>query len=426
MVKIESIVCTPGRGGFFFDDQRAIKANARQDGFIYRGRPLTPGFDAIRQAGESISVMLLLSNGQIALGDCAAIQYSGAGGRDPLFLAQNFIRTIKRRVTPLLAGAPIAGFRESAAALEALDDGGRRLHAAIRYGVSQALLDATAKATGRLMCEVIADEYGLKLSPKPVKIFAQSGDDRFLNADKMILKRADVIPHGLINNVPDKLGRNGEKLLTYIRWLKKRTAALAVDPAYRPTLHIDVYGTIGIAFGNDLEKIARYFQRIARAAEPFEIRIEGPVDLGARDAQCAWLKKLRTELKRRRCPVGIVADEWCNSMDDIRHFADAGAVDVIQIKTPVLGGLDNSIAAVAHCKRRGIGAYLGGTCNETDVSARACVHVALATRPCQMLAKPGMGVDEGFMVVYNEMHRAIGLLRAARGAQKRGRRPHNA
>ena len=37
-------------------------------------------------------------------------------------------------------------------------------------------------------------------------------------------------------------------------------------------------------------------------------------------------------------------------------------------------------------------------------------HVAIATQPEQMLAKPGMGVDEGLMVVYNEMQRTLALL----------------
>ena len=31
----------------------------------------------------------------------------------------------------------------------------------------------------------------------------------------------------------------------------------------------------------------------------------------------------------------------------------------------------------------------------------------MATRPDQMLAKPGMGFDEGFMIVRNEMERVI-------------------
>jgi methylaspartate ammonia-lyase len=57
-------------------------------------------------------------------------------------------------------------------------------------------------------------------------------------------------------------------------------------------------------------------------------------------------------------------------------------------------------------------AYQGGTCNETDLSARTCVHLAMATRPERMLAKPGMGFDEGFTVVNNEMERIIAVLRS--------------
>ena len=88
-MKIIDVVCSAGRTGFYFDDQRAIKQGAGHDGVFYVGQPVTEGFQSIRQAGESISVMLILEDGQMAYGDCAAVQYSGAGGRDPLFLAED-------------------------------------------------------------------------------------------------------------------------------------------------------------------------------------------------------------------------------------------------------------------------------------------------------------------------------------------------
>lgn len=87
---------------------------------------------------------------------------------------------------------------------------------------------------------------------------------------------------------------------------------------------------------------------------------------------------------------------------------------MIQVKTPDLGSITNTIEAVLYCKSRGIGTYQGGTCNETDRSAQVCVHCAMATKPDQMLAKPGMGVDEGFMIAYNEMNRIIALRAAGR------------
>ena len=70
---------------------------------------------------------------------------------------------------------------------------------------------------------------------------------------------------------------------------------------------------------------------------------------------------------------------------------------------------------LAYCKQKGVGAYQGGTCNETDRSAQVCVQVAMATKPVQILAKPGMGVDEGYMIVYNEMQRILALRGAGVG-----------
>ena len=86
MNKIKNIIASPGLTGFYFDDQAAIKNDAEEDGLTYKGETKTEGFQSVRQAGESISVMMLLDDGQVSYGDCAAVQYSGAGGRDPLFL----------------------------------------------------------------------------------------------------------------------------------------------------------------------------------------------------------------------------------------------------------------------------------------------------------------------------------------------------
>ena len=419
-MKILDVVCSQGRTGFYFDDQRAIKKGAGHDGVFYVGEPVTEGFTAVRQAGESISVMLILEDGQIAYGDCAAVQYSGAGGRDPLFLAKDFIPLIDKYIKPQLVGKEADNFRQLAADMEAITIDGKRLHTAIRYGVSQALLDAVAKATGRLMCEVVADEYGCTVSDKPVPIFTQSGDDRYDNSDKMIIKGAQVLPHALINNVHDKLGEHGEKLAEYVTWLRNRILEHRHDPSYAPVLHIDCYGTIGQVFGNNNYKdMADYIEELGKLAKPFHLRIEGPMDCDCdRETQIEALAGLTAELDKRGCDVELVADEWCNTLEDIKLFADAKAGHMVQIKTPDLGGVNNTIEAVLYCKQKGIGAYQGGTCNETDRSAQVCVNCAMATQPDQILAKPGMGVDEGYMIVYNEMQRILALRAAKKAAGK--------
>lgn len=414
-MKILDVVCAPARTGFFFDDQRAIKLGAKADGAAYAGEPVTPGFAAVRQPGEAISVLLVLSDGQIAHGDCAAVQYSGAGGRDPLFLAADFIPVIEARVKPLLIGREADDFRALAALVEGIEHDGKKLHTALRYGVSQALLDAVAKSKKRLMCEVVADAYGTAVSERLIPVFAQSGDERYTNADKMILKKADVLPHALINNVEKKLGCRGELLEEYVSWLCGRILALRADETYSPVLHIDVYGTIGAAFGADnYEAMADYLSRLARAAHPFRLRVEGPMDAEERGRQIDALAELTRLVDARGIAVELVADEWCNTLEDVIEFADRRAGHMLQIKTPDLGGVGNTAEAVLYCRKKGIGAYQGGTCNETDRSCQVCVHVAMATQPDQILAKPGMGVDEGFMLVYNEMQRIIALRRALR------------
>ena len=416
-MKIVNVVCSAGRTGFYFDDQRAIKAGAKHDGMFYIGQPVTERFRAVRQAGESISVMIVLEDGQVAYGDCAAVQYSGAGGRDPLFLAEEFIPVIEQYIKPVLVGREADDFRGLCKEMEAIQVEGKRLHTAIRYGVSQAILDAVARATGRMMCEVVADEYGCGVSDSPIPIFTQSGDDRYTNSDKMIIKGAQVLPHALINHVDTKLGRNGELLADYVAWLRDRILENRAYAEYMPVMHMDVYGTIGVIFGNkNYTAMADYIEKLGEIAKPFKIRIEGPMDCDStREEQIEALAGLTAELDRRGCDVELVADEWCNTLEDIKLFADNKAGHMIQIKTPDLGGINNTIEAVLYCKEKGIGAYQGGTCNETDRSAQVCVHCAMATKPDQILAKPGMGVDEGYMIVYNEMNRIMAMRQAKKG-----------
>ncbi|SDM42948.1 methylaspartate ammonia-lyase [Halogranum gelatinilyticum] len=406
-VRIESVRAVPTVSGFFFDDQRAIKAGAEQEGFDYRGDPVTPGFRRIREAGEALSVELELSSGEIATGDCCAVQYSGAGGRDPLFRAREYRSVVEGPVAENLRGRDATAFLTNAKLVEAMTpgEGGDRLHTAIRYGVSQALLDAAATSQRTTMADVLADAYDVEPATEPIPVFGQSGDDRRVNAEKMLLKGVPVLPHGLFNSV-EKVGESGERLRDYLGWLSERATRL---DGYEPRFHVDVYGILGEVFGPpyDRAEVVDYFADLRAAAAPYPLQVEGPMDEGSRETQIRAMAELRDGLADGGVAVDVVADEWCNTFDDVQAFVDAGAADVVQVKTPDLGGIHRSAEAVLTCRGTDTRAYLGGTCNETDVSARTCAHVALATRAAQVLAKPGMGFDEGFMLVTNEMRRTV-------------------
>jgi methylaspartate ammonia-lyase len=423
-----------------------------------------------------VSVGLVLDDGRVAWGDCVAVSYSGKAGRDPVFRADDGLASIQHTVAPMLTGRALTGFRELADEVDALDspadpasfdvspavsdldaadtnqalrepepdveDPSRRalltalpwalqgpdrpaiqedhvtverpLHTAIRYGVSQALLQAVALVRGLTMAQVICQEWDLPEPDAPVAIHAQSGGERYYNAEKMMVRRIASLPHALVDDIPGQLGTDGSEMTRYIRWLVKRIGQLGGD-AYRPTIHLDLHGALGQLYEDNLGRILGQLYAWELAAQSYPLRIESPIVLESRAEQIGALGTLREYIRLRKMNVQLVADEWANTLDDILAFVDAGAVDMIQIKMPDLGGLQHTVDAVLACKAGGVGAFLGGSYAETHLSARASVHVALATRPDLIMAKPGMGVDEAISLVQNEMARTLAWISARDG-----------
>jgi methylaspartate ammonia-lyase len=455
-------------GAYYYDDLAALQANPLSPADRYTAAPVTPGFRRVREVAEALSVGLVLDGEKIAWGDCVAVEFSGKAGRYPLFRAGEGLVTIQQVVAPLLRGRKLTHFRDLAAEVDALveaveisrplprprdkgEEAGRSstqglsrrdlltapgrllraareeessagteqvvverpLHTAVRYGVSQALLAAVALAQGVTMAEVVAQEYNLPLPTRPVPLHAQCGADRYAGADKMILRRVASLPHSLVDNIPEQLGNDGQILVQYARWLRERIPQLAGDD-YHPTIHLDVHGALGQLYENDLGKILGCLYRLEQAATPYPVRVESPVIMDSRQAQIETLAQLRDYVRWRKMGLQLVADEWANTLDDIQAFIQAQAVDMIQIKMPDLGSVHNSIEAVLACKAGGVSAFLGGSCAETDLSARIAVHVALATQPDMLMAKPGMGVDEGITLVHNEMARTLAWIRSRR------------
>lgn len=410
-MQIKDVLLAPGLGAFFYDDQAAIRAGASQDGFLYLGQPITPGLPSIRVPSTSLSLGLVLSDDTVVWGDMMSVQYSGAGGRDPLFDTEAISDFTKQIVVPRLLEVDASSFRNACA--EVLTQWkGARLPLSLEYGVSQALLSAAAHLGRRSMAEVICTEFGLPLPKKRVPIYAQSGDAREINVDKMILKAVDILPHGLINS-KQKFGVGGQTFLEFVQWVAARTKQIG-RRGYHPVLHFDVYGWIGLEIGLQPQLIADFICKVAETVPDFVVNIESPGDFGSTEAQVENYARIVSILDGRNSNARIVVDERCNTLDDIRQFAEARATHLVQIKTPDVGSIADTAQAVLICKEHQVGAYVGGSCTETDLSARATVHVSVATQADMMLAKPGMGVDEGISIVGNEQSRLFALLERRR------------
>ncbi|CAA9407778.1 MAG: Methylaspartate ammonia-lyase [uncultured Ramlibacter sp.] len=406
-MKIADVVFVAGLSGYFNKDLQAVKAGAKPNGTFLEGKPLTSGYTQIVQAGAIISVLLVLEDGSVAVGECADVIFSGLAGRDPLFIPREHLPTLESVVRPWLTGRDVGRFRANAEEVDRMEVAGKRLHTALRYGLTQALLNATAVAGRETGAEVIAREYGSQLQRQPVGILASCHRGDALQLDRVIMKRAAVLPHASFTLAKD-LGREGEVLMEYAGAISRRIREVGA-PDYKPRIHLDLYGTLGDLFGDDLEGLADYLVRLGEAAQPFDLLIESPVIARSRAEQIETFQRLKDLLRSRGSRVGLIADEWCNTLEDTRAFTQAKACDFVQIKTPDLGGINNSIDAVLFCKANGMGCCLGGTANETDISARVTAQIGLATGPDFLLSKPGIGADEGLMILTNEMLRTLAL-----------------
>lgn len=397
-----------GLSGYFHKDLQAVKSSPDYNPLVDNVAAVTPGFDNVVQAGEVISVLIRLPNGSVAIGDCADVIFSGAASRDPLFIPAQHIPFLEAAIRPWLLNCDVSMFRPNAAQVDATWQalGNKRLHTAVRYGLTQALLSATALVWHCTISEVVSREWTVDISTCSVGILASCHRNDHLQLDRMIMKQVALLPHASFVHVND-IGPKGEVLLDYVHSVSKRIQERGAS-TYRPRLHFDVYGTIGDAFLDD--EIPDFLQLVGRAAHPYDILIESPIVATTRDSQIERLRQLKKSLDARQINVQIVADEWCNTLEDIREFVEAKAVDFVQVKLPDLGSLHNSIDAVMYCRSRNVGCCLGGSANETDISARITAQIALATKPNFILSKPGIGADEGLMILTNEMLRTLALV----------------
>jgi methylaspartate ammonia-lyase len=413
-MKVKDVICAAGRSGYMHRDLAAIKAGkATPNGSLYDGEPMSPGFTRIIEPATIISIMLVLEDGQVAFGDCADVILAGVAGRDPAFNAKHHIDYVRSDVAAALRGIDVSQFKPNAEAMDRFEHRGKLLHTAIRYGVSQALLHATALAHKQTMAEVIAREYGAAIATQPIPILASCHKDDHGQLDRVILKRVELLPHASFQIVAEHVGLQGEKLAAFVRRVASRCKEIG-DPDYNPRIHVDLYGTLGELFSMQVEPLVDYLGRLRQESGSYKLLVESPMIAKTQQEQIEKFGAARRLLAQKGIDVGLIADEWCNTLEDIKRFTAAHACDFVQIKTPDLGGIHNTIEAVLYCKANGMGACLGGTANETDHSTRISCHMGLACQPDFMLSKPGLGADEALMIQTNEMARTLALLAARR------------
>lgn len=404
-LKIKRISLVPGIGGFWVNDQPAIQTGAEPDGFFFKGKPVSPGFSSIREPSIAYCVMVELADGLMAYGDCVTVLNAGYAGRPRPLRTENLPQAATT-LSGLFDGKTFRGFRDAAALLN--DLGMEKDQATpIAYGVSQALLSAAAISRRTTMAQVLKDEYAIQ-ERYPAPAFAGScGGEWEQNVDKAIMRRVAMFPQSAIQT-----RSQCERLESYVSWIVERIRHLA-DGGYKPDLHFDFHSSLGRMFENDEVRICDFLARIVQAAGSHRVYFEDPAYSASADEACARMASLRARIESLGLDCRLIADEWVNNPGEMLRFAQAKAAHAFQIKSPDNGSLVNTIEAIQTCRQHDVLPYLGGSCNETDISVRATVHVGVAFGAWRMFTRPGLGFDEGLMIMTNETNRTMAQLYGA-------------
>ncbi|MCB0403265.1 MAG: methylaspartate ammonia-lyase [Bdellovibrionales bacterium] len=393
---IQHVLAVPGLGAYYNEDLAGLQQTPMAPSLRYTAPARTAGLERMRQVAEVLSVGLQVQTHGIFWGDAVGVSYAGKSGREGVFRAgAASVGILQTRVGEL--------GRDFVDDCERLSEWG--ISKAFEYGVSQALLRAHAAVAGKSLTQFLCERYSRPLPTQSVPLHGSCGYDWEDNVDKMVFYRLASLPAGEGDDLPHRLGKNGEKLLSYVGWLKER---VALQEGYVPVFHFDVHGGLDLVFDGDRDRILEFLCRLAEACSPFRVRVESPLQATSREEMLQSYRTLHDAL--RKGPVELVADEWANTLDDIKVFAEAGVVDMIHIKMPDLGSVHNTIRAIETCQKNAVASLLGGSCVETYMSSSIAAPIALALRPTLLMAKSGMGVNEAVSSLNNEMLRELALL----------------
>ena len=401
---IEDMDVLAGIGGFWCNDQPAIQAGATPDGFFFQGGPVTPGFQAIREPSTAFLCVARLEDGFEVQGDCTTVANAGYSGRPPPLRADD-VAVVRDALVRVLAGRRFSGFLDSLRALDGLDLPARLLPP-VAFGASELLLAAAAFSRRTSMAAVLRRELGREGDVVRVPGLAGScGNEGQQNIDKAIARHVAMFPQSAIQTRGEC-----ERLPELVSWIAQRIGEIG-GPDYRPDLHFDFHSVLGRMFDEDEDRVFDYLAEVVGRAGGLAVYFEDPV-LARGPAEAAErMARLRERIRAAGLASGLIADQWANEGEQIRLFLDAGAADAIQIKLPDNGSILNAVRSVEACQAAGVLAYLGGSCNETDVSTRVTAHLAVALDVWRVFTKPGLGFDEGLMILTNEMKRAAHSLR---------------
>jgi methylaspartate ammonia-lyase len=398
--RVVEVITYRGLGGYYFEDLEHVRAHRTPVSERYHTATTHQRFPYVRTPAPVIGVGLKIEDGRIFFGDSVAVSFSGKSGRAIAGSQEDLESWFKNDFSSWIKTQEISSWID----LERnFINKFPATPAFVRYAVSQALVGASSAIHNQPPAVLMARELGRPLAKSPIPSHGSSGADFGATVDRMLARRIPFLPQGQFEDLDAQIGSNGKQLVVWIREFVNRAKRFN----YQPTLTLDFHGALGVLCENDSRKVAQLIATLCDAAKPLNLHVESPiVGLDLAD-HATKLARLRQDLAMLGTKVAIIADEWANENSDIAHLITSRSVDGIHIKCPDTGTLSECAVAIDACRSQGIFVILGGSCTETDISARLSAHLAMATQPDALLIKPGMGFDEAYAMLTNEMARIL-------------------
>lgn len=313
------------------------------------------------------------------------------------------IETIQPQQTGLSRRSLFTGVQEEPEPIVREYEEIRPIFPAIRYALSQAILNAAAQLAKQTPVELLCNTYDLAYPTKPAPLHAA-----LLMRQTRAAARLLHHPIGSLGLTIDpanrvaEIGSNGIRVQRAVRELK------GDDISERVAFYLSASGGYGELLQNNIGKILGSAFGLETAAKPHQLYLEDPLIMPSRDEQLKQLGELRAFCKIRRMRVKLVARAHVDSLEAVRAFvAEKPCIDAIWLDPLQLGSLHNVIEAAKLCREWGVGVIVGGSSAETILSAHTAAHLALAIQADLLFAKPATQV--GIATLNNEMARMLAL-----------------
>jgi methylaspartate ammonia-lyase len=400
--KIIDVITYRGWGGYFFEDIDKIRQKFIPTADRYHTPTNHDRYPFVRTPAPVVGIGLKLDDGSVHWGDAVSVSFGGKAGRAGPGSPDELKQWFKTDFKSWAVGKDVSGWL----ALEkSFLSAHKTAPAFVRYAVSQALLSTGSYVVGMSPFQLIAKDLGLTPAKQPITLHGSSGANWDDTVDRMLARKIAYLPQGQFENLESQIGQAGANLLKWLEDFKQRAARFN----YTPTLTLDFHGALDAIFDHSDAKIVDFIALMSQKAAPHTLHIESPIVGKTLQDHAKRLAAIRARVRAAAPTTKIIADEWANEVSDIEYLLDQKSVDGIHIKMPDTGTLSECAEAVRICKQTNTFALLGGSCTETDIGSRSSVHLALACSPDALLVKPGMGFDESYAQMYNEMARALVL-----------------